>query len=81
MEAKDPSKNINQKKKSQWNTSWARLPEAKMSIKPIMSQSLFVIFNNIVMYMEQIDQNINKQMLETTYTLKLSPLLKITPNL
>jgi hypothetical protein len=31
--------------------------------------------------MEQIFQDINKQMLETTYILRLSQLLKITPNL
>ncbi len=31
--------------------------------------------------MEQIFKNINKQMLETTYTLKIGQLLKITPNL
>ncbi len=33
------------------------------------------------MSMEQIFQNISKQMLETTYTLRLGQLLKITPNL
>ncbi len=52
-----------------------------MSTKAIVSQSLFTIPNNKVMYMEQIFQDINKYMLETTYTLKLSQLLKITPNL
>jgi hypothetical protein len=31
--------------------------------------------------MEQIFQDINKQMLETTYTLKLGQFLKITPDL
>jgi DNA-binding protein YbaB len=52
-----------------------------MSTKPIVSQSLFVNPNNNVMSMEQIFKNINKQMLETTYTLKIGQLLKITPNL
>jgi len=33
------------------------------------------------MFMEQIFQDISKQMLETTYTLKLGQLLKITTNL
>jgi hypothetical protein len=33
------------------------------------------------MSMEQIFQDINKQMLETTYTLKLGQLLKIAPDL
>jgi hypothetical protein len=32
------------------------------------------------MSMKQIFQNISKQMLETTYTLKLGQLLKIAPN-
>jgi hypothetical protein len=67
--------------KSQWSTSWARLPEAKMFIEPIISQSLFSIPNKIVMSMEEIDQNINKRMLETTYTLRLGQLLKITLDL
>jgi hypothetical protein len=35
---------------------------------------------NKVMSMEQIFQNISKQMLETTYILRLAQLLKITPN-
>jgi hypothetical protein len=42
---------------------------------------LFVNPINKVMSMEQIFQDINKQMLETTYTLRLGQLLKITPNL
>jgi hypothetical protein len=33
------------------------------------------------MFMEQIFQNISKKMLETTYTLRLGQLLKITPDL
>jgi len=35
---------------------------------------------NMVMYLEQIFQDVNEQMLETTYTLRSSQLLKITPN-
>jgi L-2-hydroxyglutarate oxidase LhgO len=35
----------------------------------------------MVMYLEQIFQDVNEQMLETTYTLRSSQLLKITPNL
>ncbi len=40
-------------------------------------------YNNpisMVMYLEQIFQDVNEQMLETTYTLRSSQLLKITPN-
>ncbi len=43
--------------------------------------SLFANPINKVMSMEQIFQNISKQMLETTYTLRLGQLLKITPDL
>jgi hypothetical protein len=46
-------------------------------IEPIVSQSLFDNPINKIMSMEQIFQDINKQMLETTYTLKLGQLLKI----
>ncbi len=50
-----------------------------MSTKPIVSQSLFTNLISRVMFTEQIFQDINKQLLETTYTLKLGQLLKITP--
>jgi hypothetical protein len=40
--------------------------------KPIVPQNLFVILNNKIMSMEHIFQDINKQMMETTYTLKLN---------
>jgi hypothetical protein len=42
---------------------------------------LSTILHNKVMCIEQIFQDINKQMLETTYTSRLGQLLKITPNL
>jgi hypothetical protein len=42
---------------------------------------MYVIPNNKIMFMEQIFQDINKQMMETTYTLRLSQLWKITPNI
>jgi len=50
-------------------------------IEPIVSQSLFDNPINKIMCMEQIFQDINKQMLETTYTLKLGQLLKIALDL
>jgi hypothetical protein len=62
---------MNQKEKTQWNISWARFPKAKVSTKPIVPQNLFIILNNIIMSVEHIFQDINKQMLETTYTPKL----------
>jgi hypothetical protein len=69
------------KEKTQWNTSWAKLPNFEVSIESIVSQSLYASPINKVMSMEQIFQDINKEMLEITYILKISQLLKITPNL
>ncbi len=59
------------KEKTQWSTSWVGLPESKVSIEPIVSQSLYDNLVNRVMSMEQIFQDISRHMLETTYTLKL----------
>ncbi len=42
---------------------------------------MYVITHDKVMSMEQIFQDINKHMLKTTYTLKVSQLLKITLDL
>ncbi len=63
------------------STSWARLLEFEVSIELIVSQSLSTNPINRVMSMEQIFQDISKQMPETTYVLKLSRLLKIAPDL
>jgi len=52
-----------------------------MSTEPIVSQSLSTNPINKVMSMEQIFQDISKQRLEITYTLKLGQLLKITLNI
>ncbi len=71
MQVKNPPKNLNQTEKTQWSTSWAGLPEVEVSTKPIVPQNLSAIFNNKIMYMEHIFQDISKQMLETTYTLRL----------
>jgi hypothetical protein len=57
------------------------LPESELSIEPIVSQSLSPNPINKVMSMEQIFQDISKQMLEATYTLRLGQLLKITLDL
>ncbi len=50
-----------------------------MSIEPIVPQNLSNIFNNRIMSMEQLFQDISKQMMEITYTLRLGQLLKIAP--
>jgi hypothetical protein len=65
----------------QWSTSWVRLPKIEVSTKSIVPQNLSIIPNNRNMFMEQIFQDISKQMMETTYTLRLGQLLKIAPNL
>jgi uncharacterized protein (DUF488 family) len=78
MQVEDPPQNLITKEKTQWNTRWARLPKSKVSIEPIVSQSLSINSINRVMSMEQIFQDINRQMLETTYTLRLVQLLNIT---
>jgi hypothetical protein len=78
MQAKNPRKNLTQKGKTQWNTSWVGLLEVEVSTKPIVSQILIVNPINRVMSIKQIFQDISKHMLETTYTLRLGQLLKIT---
>ncbi len=80
MKKKDPLESLNQKERAQWSTSWAWLLETEVSTKPIVPQNLFAIPNNRVMSMEHLFQKNNKQMLETTYILILSQLLKIAPN-
>jgi hypothetical protein len=81
MQIEDPPQSLNQKEKTQWSTTWARLLETEVSIKPIVPQNLYDIPNNRVMFMEQIFQDINKSMLETTYNLRLGQLLKRTLDL
>jgi hypothetical protein len=81
MQVKDPPQNLILKEKAAWSISCARLQKYEVSIELIVSQSLFANPNNRVMFMEQIFQDISKQMLETTYTLKLGQLLKITLDL
>jgi hypothetical protein len=58
-----------------------KITKGRVSTKPLVPQNLYVILHNKVMCMEQIFQDINKQMLKITYTLRLGQLLKITPNL
>ncbi len=51
MQAENMPENLNQKEKTQWSTSWARLPKAEVSTKPIVPQNLSIIPNNKVMSM------------------------------
>jgi hypothetical protein len=76
-----PTKKFESEGESTMEYKLGRITKGIMFIEPIVPQNLSIILHNKVMYMEQIFQDINKQMLETTYTLRLSQLLKITPNL
>jgi hypothetical protein len=53
------------------------MPSSMEPIKPIKPST----FPSKVIYVEEIFQDINKQMLETSYTLNLGQLFKIAPNL
>jgi hypothetical protein len=81
MQVENPPTSLNQKDKIQWSTSWARLPKTKVSTKSIVSQNLSTIPNNRDMSMEQIFQDMNKQMMETTYSSRLDQILKIALDL
>jgi len=61
MQVEDPLKSLNQKEKTQWSTSWARLP--KIEVSTIAPKNMYVIPDNIFMSMEHIFKDISKQML------------------
>jgi hypothetical protein len=52
MQAKNPPQNFIPEEKVQWNISWAGLLEFKVSIEPIVSQSLSANPINKIMRME-----------------------------
>jgi hypothetical protein len=52
MQRKDPPKSLNQKEKTQWSTSWVRLPNTEVSTEPIAPKTMSTIPNNRVMSME-----------------------------
>jgi hypothetical protein len=52
MQVENPPKYLTQNEKAQWNTSWARLPKAEVSIKAIVPQNLSIIPNNKFMFMD-----------------------------
>jgi hypothetical protein len=60
MQVEDPPQNLIPKEKTQWSTSWVRLPKFEVSTEPIVSPSLSSNPINKVMFMEQIFQDINK---------------------
>jgi hypothetical protein len=67
MQVEDPPQNLIPKEKTQWSTSWARLPKFEVSIEPIVLKNLSTNLVNRVMSVEQMLQDINKQTLETAY--------------
>ncbi len=60
MQVEDPPQNLIPKEKTQWSTSWVRLPKFEVSIEPVVPPSLSSNPINKVMFMEQIFQDINK---------------------
>ncbi len=76
MQVKNPLESLNQKENTWLNTSWVAILEQHYQ-KQRYPQNLSTIPNNRFMPMEQIFQDINKQMLKITYTLKLSQFFKI----
>jgi len=73
-----PTKKYESKGENIMEYKLGRITQSRMSIEQIVPQNLFVILHNKVMSMEQIFQDINKQMLKTIYTPRLGQLLKIT---
>ncbi len=61
--------------------SWAMMPSSRKPIEPTKSQEIFSTSPSKFIYVEEIFQDINKQMLETSYTLNVGYLLKLAPNL
>jgi hypothetical protein len=57
------------------------MPSLAKRVKPTKLQEVPSTFPSKIIYMEEILQDMNKQMLETSYTLNLGQLTKITPNL
>jgi hypothetical protein len=77
---KKPTKKSKSERKSTMEYKLGKITKGRVFTKPIVPQNLSVILHNKVMCMEQIFQDISKQMLEITYTLRLGQPLKITPN-
>jgi hypothetical protein len=57
------------------------MPNLAKPTKPTKLQEILSIFPSKIIYVEEIFQDINKQMLETSYTSNLGQLMKITPNM
>lgn len=57
-----------------WNTIWPRMPDITPSLK-IHKLQKFIVPQSKLKLVEEIFQDVNKQMLETSYTLNLGQLL------
>jgi hypothetical protein len=66
----------------EWNNSWARMPNiVTIPTKTSKPQEVpFVPYNGGYLF-KNIFQDINKQMLEISYTLNFGKLLKVAPNI
>ncbi len=63
-----------------WNTMWPRMFDTTPFIEPQKPQE-FVVSQSKLISIEEIFQDINRQMLETSYTLNLGQLLKMAHEL
>jgi hypothetical protein len=62
-------------------TNWARMPSSIEPGNPTKLQEIPSTSPSKTIFVDEIFQDINKQMLETNYTLNLGQLIKITSNL
>ncbi len=81
MQTTNPPPNICTTITREWTTNWAKMPSPTKLAKPTKPHEVFLTSPNKFIFVEEIFQDINKQMLETNYTLNLEQLLKITPHL
>jgi len=64
-----------------WTTSWARIPNSIKLTNLTKLQEVPSTSPSKIIFVEEIFQDISKQMLETNYTLNLGQLIKITIDL
>jgi hypothetical protein len=65
----------------EWIASWIGMPSSVKPIKPTKLQEVPPTSPSKIIFIEEIFQDISKQMLETNYTLNLGQLIKITLDL
>ncbi len=81
MQAVNPSLDLPTPLVGEWTISWARMRSLIKHLEPTKLQEVPSTFPSKNISMEEIFQDINKQMLETSCTLNLGQLIKITLDL